>query len=144
MACAETGGVVGVNGIGIFLGDNEATIDNIVKHIDYLVELVGPEHVGIGLDYVFDQQEVNDFVKQNPHIFPPEEGYAKGLEMLAPSAIPHIIQGLAGLGYTDEDLRKIMGGFSNKRPPISGGRFQCRTIARCDQAARAFTGAVNS
>ena len=110
MACAETGGVVGVNGIGIFLGDNEATIDNIVKHIDYLVGLVGPEHVGIGLDYVFDQQEVNDFVKDNPHIFPPEEGYAEGLEMLAPSAIPHIIQGLARLGYTDEDLRKIMGG----------------------------------
>ena len=109
-ACAETGGVIGVNGIGIFLGDNEATVDNTLRHIDYLVELVGPDHVGIGLDYVFDQQEVNDFVKDNPHIFPPEDGYADGLEMLSPGAIPQIIQGLANFGYSDEDLCKIMGG----------------------------------
>ncbi|MFT7461665.1 MAG: membrane dipeptidase [Planctomycetota bacterium] len=108
-SCAASGGVIGLNGIGIFLGDNEATVENIVRHIDYLVQLVGPDHVGIGLDYVFDQQEVNDFVKENPHIFPPEDGYADGINMIAPTAIPHIIQSLLDLGYKDEDVKKIMG-----------------------------------
>ena len=109
-ACAETGGVIGVNGIGIFLGDNEATVTNMVKHTDYLVQLVGPDHVGIGLDYVFDRQEVDDFVKKNPQIFPPEDGYSDGLTMLAPAAIPELIQGLVELGYDDDVLCKIMGG----------------------------------
>ncbi len=109
-ACAATGGVIGVNGIGIFLGDNEATVANMVRHIDYIVQLTGPDHVGIGLDYVFDRQEVDDFVKDNPQIFPPEDGYADGLDMLTPAAIPEVIQGLVKLGYDNDTLCKIMGG----------------------------------
>ena len=108
-ACAETGGVIGLNGIGIFLGDNEATVENIVKHIDYVVQLVGIDHVGIGLDYVFDEEEVNSFVKNNPKIFPAEDGYSDGLNMLMPESIPDIVQSLLDLGYTDEDLAKILG-----------------------------------
>jgi len=109
-ACAATGGVVGINGIGIFLGENEASVDNVVRHIDHAVQLVGPDHVGIGLDYVFDRQEVDDFVHENPQIFPPGDGYADGLEMLAPEAFPQIVHALLGLGYQEEDIRKIMGG----------------------------------
>src|SRR5690606_16000592 len=50
-ACAATGGVIGVNGIGIFLGGNEVSADALFRHIDYFVQLVGPQHVGLGLDY---------------------------------------------------------------------------------------------
>ncbi len=109
LACAEKGGVIGLNGIGIFLGDNIASVDNLVRHIDYIVQLVGSDHAGIGLDYVFDQQEVADFVKQNPQIFPPEDGYADGINMLAPTEIPSIVESLVQLGYKDEDVKKIMG-----------------------------------
>jgi membrane dipeptidase len=108
-ACAETGGVIGLNGIGIFLGNNDASVENIVRHIDYVVQLVGPDYVGIGLDYVFDQQEVTDFVKDNPHIFPPEDGYADGIAMLSPTTFPAIVQSLLDLGYVDKDVKKIMG-----------------------------------
>jgi len=109
-ACAETGGVIGLNGIGIFLGNNEASVENIVRHIDYVVQLVGADHAGLGLDYVFDQQEIFDFVKENPHIFPAEDGYADGINMMAPSTTPYIIESLLKLGYKDEDVIKIMGG----------------------------------
>lgn len=109
-ACAESGGVIGINGIGIFLGDNEATVENVVRHIDYVVQLVGPDHVGLGLDYVFDQQEIFDFVRDNPQVFPPEEGYADGLAMLPPSATPFIARALFSRGYTDSDVSAIMGG----------------------------------
>jgi len=50
-ACAATGGVVGVVGIGIFLGDNDVTTATLANHVDYLLDLIGAEHVGIGLDY---------------------------------------------------------------------------------------------
>lgn len=52
-ACAKTGGVVGINGIGDFLGGTSSEL--IVENIEYVMNLVGPEHVGIGLDYVVDK-----------------------------------------------------------------------------------------
>ena len=64
-ACTATRGVVGLNGIGIFLGNNEATARGYVEHLDYAVQLIGPDHVGMGLDYVFDMQELDDYVGDN-------------------------------------------------------------------------------
>lgn len=51
-ACAATGGVVGINGVGIFLGENDASTEAVVRAVDYAVDLIGAEHVGVGLDYV--------------------------------------------------------------------------------------------
>src|SRR5437899_4868586 len=51
-ACARTDGVIGVNGIGLFLGGDIET-DSLLRHIDYLAAKVGPRHVGLGLDYSF-------------------------------------------------------------------------------------------
>jgi len=58
--CAATRGVIGLNGIGIFLGNNEATARRHVEHLDYAAQLIGPDHVGMGFDYVFDMQELDD------------------------------------------------------------------------------------
>jgi membrane dipeptidase len=108
-ACAETGGVVGINGIGVFLGANDDRTETIVRHVDYVAQLVGPEHVGLGLDYVFDQQELDDFLKNHPETFPPELGYNAGLKMVKPEQTPEIVQSLLKLGYSDADLRLILG-----------------------------------
>jgi membrane dipeptidase len=108
-ASAKSGGVVGINGIGDFLGDNDDRTETIVRHIDYVVQLVGPEHVGISLDYVFDQQELDDYIKDNPETFPPELGYGPGLKMVRPEQIPEITECLLGLGYSDHDMRLILG-----------------------------------
>ena len=53
-ACAKTGGVMCINGVGVFMGDNDASPGMMLKHINYVAELIGPEHVGIGTDYVTD------------------------------------------------------------------------------------------
>src|SRR3990167_4523113 len=47
-AVAKTGGIIGINGLGVLLGDPNASIAKYVDHIDYVVNLVGPEYVGIG------------------------------------------------------------------------------------------------
>src|SRR5215204_2576494 len=65
-ACAQTGGVIGINGIGDFLGGTSSEL--IVENIEYIMNLVGPEHVGIGLDYVIDKQELIEYVEKYPDI----------------------------------------------------------------------------
>jgi membrane dipeptidase len=107
-ACAATGGVVGINGIGLFLGENDCSTETIVRHIDYVVELVGPSHVGIGLDYVFDQQELIDFIQAHPEMFPAEQNGPRP-RLATPEQIPQIARGLLRLGYSAEQVRDILG-----------------------------------
>jgi len=109
-ACARTGGVVGINGIGTFLGRNDATTETFVRHFEYVADLVGPEHVGLGLDYVFDTAELEAFLHANPHLFPAEEGYAAGLHMIEPERIPEIVEHLARRGHDDDTIRMFLGG----------------------------------
>jgi membrane dipeptidase len=108
-ACGATGGVVGINGIGLFLADDGNMVEAFVRHVDYVAQLIGPGHVGLGLDYVFDRQELDDAIS-DPAAFPPELGYRTGIEMVPPEAIEPIVERLLGLGYADEDIRAILGG----------------------------------
>lgn len=108
-ACARTGGVVNLNGIGIFLGDNDNSTQTLLRHIDYTVDLIGAEHVGLGLDFVFDQQELDDHVLARPDLFPPLKGYGAGMAMIEPERIPHIADALLARGYTDTQVQGILG-----------------------------------
>lgn len=107
-ACAATDGVVGINGIGTFLGKNDSRTETFVRHIDYVVQLVGPKHVGLGLDYVFDEEELAEFVAANPQMYPPGE-YGGACALVRPEQIPGIADGLVKLGYSTQDLRDILG-----------------------------------
>ena len=109
-ACAATGGVVGINGIGMFLGANDNRSATVARHVDYVAQLVGIEHVGLGLDYVFDMQELDDYIAAHPDTFPPEEGYGTGLRIVAPEQLPEIVAELLKLGYRTTDVRKVLGG----------------------------------
>jgi membrane dipeptidase len=109
-ACAATNGVVGITGIGAFLGRNDARTETVVRHIDHVVQLVGARHVGFGFDYVFDRDELDAFVANNPQIFPPEQGLAGQQNFVEPEQIPSIVEALLHLGYSDADVRAIAGG----------------------------------
>jgi membrane dipeptidase len=108
-ACAETGGVVGVNGIGDFLGDEGSLPELLVRHIDYLVQHIGPDHVGLGTDYVFDQSELEDYLRNNPQLFPGRNADV-AIRMLAPESLCPVTAGLLRLGYRHGDVKKILGG----------------------------------
>lgn len=110
-ACAATGGVVGINGIGLFLGPgNRADAELIVRHIDHAVERIGVPHVGISLDYVFDDAELAAYIAANPDKFPPHLGYGAGMAMAGPERFPEITEGLLRLGYDDASVMAILGG----------------------------------
>ena len=108
-ACAANGGVVNLNGIGIFLGNNDNSTETLLRHIDYAAQLIGAEHVGLGLDYVFDHSEMDDYIAARPDIFPPEKGYNDAMAMIEPERIPLIAEGLLSRGYRDAQVSGIMG-----------------------------------
>jgi membrane dipeptidase len=108
-ACAKIGGVIGINGIGIFLGENDIRTELIVRHIGYVANLVGAEHVGIGLDYCYDQEEVHEFVRAHPATYPPEK-YPSGLLSMEPERFPEIAEQLLKTGFSEDDVRNILGG----------------------------------
>ncbi|MGH6910652.1 MAG: membrane dipeptidase, partial [Phenylobacterium sp.] len=85
---------------------------NMVRHIDHVVSVTGPEHVAIGLDYIYDASELDELLAKMPEMFPPELGYRPGspLPMLAPEALPAIAQRLVDLGYDEATLIGILGG----------------------------------
>ncbi len=109
-ACAATGGVVGVNGIGTFLGNNDNRSETFARHIDHVAQLVGPQHVALGLDYVFDTQELDDYLAKMGHTFPAELGYEKGVRMVAPEQLDSVVQILLDWGYAEADLQSVLGG----------------------------------
>jgi len=108
-ACARTGGVVGLNGIGIFLGNNDSSTDAFVRHVDYVVQLLGREHVALGIDYVVDQKEVEEHMAKMRATFPPGLGYEPGVRTIPPEQLPEIVERLLHMGYAEDDLRGLLG-----------------------------------
>ena len=98
-ACAKSGGVIGFNGCGTFLGDNVTDTETMLRHIDYLAELVGPQHVGVGLDYVSDPMALAVYM-----------GADWGDTNFAdPEQLPEITEGLLMRGYSEANIRSILG-----------------------------------
>jgi membrane dipeptidase len=122
-ALAARGGVFGMNAIARLIspkGRQEgATVEQFVDGIDYVVELVGIDHVGIGLDInegltpeLFEERR-KGFLTEFPELrmggdFPFEHYYAFGLTSMANVAL--ITDALVRRGYDDSDVLKILGG----------------------------------
>lgn len=108
IACAKKGGVVGINGISIFLGNNATNSELIVEHIDYIANLVGSDYVGIGLDFVIASEEINNFVIDNPDIFPVEQKFNE-IKIAQPEQFCEIGQLLESKDYFVNEVRNILG-----------------------------------
>jgi membrane dipeptidase len=122
-ACAESGGVVGVVGIGSFLGDAEARTETMFRHVDYIAELVGPEHVGIGTDYIkqYPQDEYSDWWAASDLPDWPDSTYAwpdpTGTQIangdsrcFAPEQLVELVGQMLARGYSAAVIRGILGG----------------------------------
>jgi len=91
LSIANGGGVIGVVFYPAFLSStNSATLDTVVRHIDYIRNLVGIDHIALGSDY--------DGMSPAPF----------GLEDV--SHLPALTLRLLQKGYSREDVRKVLGG----------------------------------
>src|SRR6266481_4467612 len=110
-AVAATGGVVGVNGLSIFLGDGAPKVASMVAHIDYMAKLVGTDHVGIGLDY--DPSTSGPGLDEATSAkYWPARQYPASIneDFLPPSILPQVGEQLRTLGYKKSRIRAIMSG----------------------------------
>ena len=108
-ACAATGGVIAVTGVGRFLGAKGPVVEHLVEHIDHMVELVGPRHVGLGMDSVLKQKPPNAPFTGNRAYWPERQYPDSGTGYVDPEAWPRITQALLDRGYDEAAIRGILG-----------------------------------
>lgn len=103
-ALAKTGGVMGINAIATQVGDKDPTLDKLVDNITHIVELVGIDHVGLGLD----------FVKDDGPLHPDDELFNAESNKLLPGLeneedLMNLTDKLVRRGFTTEEISKILG-----------------------------------
>jgi membrane dipeptidase len=107
---AERGGVVGACGYPVMLTASERPgLADVVRHIEHMCELIGPEHVGVGCDFT-------DGVAQlwcdsaHMHAYRPDlsRPYPVGFETV--SDLPNLGAALADAGFGEAEVDGIMGG----------------------------------
>jgi len=110
-ACAATGGVIGLNGMGIFLGDNDIDIETMLRHVCYVSDLVGPEHIGFGFDYSPDiDVDIGVILRSRPDYWPAGQQYdTPSIKHAGPRLLPQLIEGLARAGFDDSAMRGFLG-----------------------------------
>ncbi|GAA4407799.1 membrane dipeptidase [Tsukamurella soli] len=108
-AAAETGGVVGITGVGIFLGPNTPTLEAMTRHLEYAVELVGIEHVGVSSDFSFDHEEFVVEIAASPELY--DESYTRWgpIQWMPPETFVTLGAHLAGRGWPDTDIAAVLG-----------------------------------
>lgn len=113
---AAKGGVMGVTGVRMFVRDREpTTVEHMVDHIDHVVKLVGIDHIGIGSDA--DLQGYDHMpAEQNKAL---RAGYKSSYafrDKIDTDGFNHprktydLTEVLIRRGYSDEHIRKILGG----------------------------------
>jgi membrane dipeptidase len=116
-ACAERGGVIGIEaapGTTMRQGGTEHTLDDVMAHFEYCVDLVGIDHVTFGPDAFFGDHSASydvftDLLASGSE---PEDEvrvpYVRGLE--SPGDFPNIVRWLVARDYSDEEIAKAVGG----------------------------------
>ncbi|MEQ9044963.1 MAG: membrane dipeptidase [Sneathiellaceae bacterium] len=111
-ACARTGGVIGLTGVGLFMSRAGTDIgaEIIVRHIDHVVQLVGARHAGLGLDYVHDVTGMMQLLADKPGFYRDGSYRVPEITFASPALIPDIAEALLRRNYPEADVRGILGG----------------------------------
>jgi membrane dipeptidase len=110
-ACAAGDGVIGIVGIGAFVGDPQARSESLFRHIDHISTLVGARHVGLGTDYVPCMQELWTSIraaKDSSWPDPTGTQLYEG-ECVQPEQLPELVEIMLAHGYSAQDVKGILG-----------------------------------
>lgn len=120
-AIADTGGYAGICCIPRFLGGT-GDIARMMKHIDHVVKKFGADHVAIGTDVSYTSilaSEENKLIPPYRHARTRWEALWPADDFKETAAMrrsmtwtnwPLFTVGMVQMGYSDEDIRKILGG----------------------------------
>lgn len=122
-AIAKKGGVIGLNGFPAFVAKKaRPSVDDLLEHADYIVRLVGTDHVSMGLDYWQGMAGIASRPKAwliylflilrgiwSPQTYPsPPWHHPAGID--TPQLLRNIVEPLLKRGYSPEDVKKVLGG----------------------------------
>jgi membrane dipeptidase len=119
-ACAAKGGVIGIEAAPhttLTKQHIEHSIESYMEHFEYIVNLVGIDHVAFGPDTLFGDHVGLHHVFANALSIKSAHGnvsfneveYVKGIENPA-EAFPNIVRWLVAHGYSDQDITKAVSG----------------------------------
>ncbi len=124
-AIAQQGGTVGLVGFPAFVkrGVDHPTVDDLVDHCDHICQLTGSaDTVTLGIDYYHGmvgvakdperalreyEARIKAGVWRRENYPPPPHHYPKGLD--DPRGMPNLTVAFKRRGYSDADVRKVLG-----------------------------------
>lgn len=115
-ACAARGGVVGVLAFPPFMNDGSHPphIEDLLDHVSHYAEVIGPEHISLGLDLVTGHEK-DDFslLSYNPTFY--KGAWKDGVQQTVEGVrdlgeVPNITDGLIRRGFSDDEILGILGG----------------------------------
>ncbi len=119
-AIAAKGGVLGICGLPKSVHPKDPTVDHMLDHCDYYRDLIGCEHIGIGLDFTEAYKASGKILPESRRwrtyradIFGTideffTQTYPTGLSTIL--ELPNFTQGLIDRGYSEQDVAAILGG----------------------------------
>lgn len=121
-AIAKSGGIIGLAGFpGMISSSSRPSLDQFIDHIDAIVQRVGIDHVGLGIDYYSlqagvakDEEAIRGYeeairtgIWSTAYPRPPHH-YPEGID--TPRTLPNLTRRLLERGYQQADVRRILGG----------------------------------
>jgi len=117
-ALAADGGVVGITALSAFLEERDHPgrrpgLEAFVRHMSYLIDLIGVDHVGIGLDFDETNTPEKFAAARRDH---PELDTGFGWDDKRIHDLTHageetnVTRALVSMGLSDTDILKILGG----------------------------------
>jgi membrane dipeptidase len=115
-ALAARGGVLGVTAYAPFCETAPGVrpkLDDLVSHIEYVADLVGIDHVGIGSDFFETESEIRfaRFARSYPAATgvyaSPDTVYVDGFERI--DRFPRLTEALVRRRFSDENVLKVLG-----------------------------------
>jgi membrane dipeptidase len=104
-AIAAQGGLVGILALPERVAKKDATLEDMLKHLDYMINLAGIEHIALGMDFIkYDGPRT---LKDQHHPLR-QRTYIKDFEEI--EDLPKLLDGLSRRGYKENEIALILGG----------------------------------
>lgn len=109
-ALAEGGGIVGIHPLSAFITDagHQASFDELLDHLEHMVEIMGEDHVAIGPDLMENYPEAEYALLWQDNRLP-EYHFVYPPEFDSLSKFPNLTCGMVARGFSDETIIKILG-----------------------------------
>lgn len=118
--CADRGGVVGLTSYAplVWMGDGPPTIDDLIGHIEYAVDLIGIDAVSLGSDsevtpgsypQVVTKRLARDYPEASAPLKAAHPGLRKTVGIESMEQFPALAAALLNRGWADNDVAKLLG-----------------------------------